>query len=74
MTSRAWIVDVKNDFLKAFMDEWIGWDGQKSKTGHDDTLDAVYWTCMTGRGHLMPTPKGITPKTKRENVWDMRNA
>jgi len=29
---------------------------------------------MTGRGHLMPTPKGITPKAKRENVWDMRNA
>ena len=42
---RMWISDVKDDFLMAFIDEWISWDGglQKSRTGHDDTLDAMYW-------------------------------
>ena len=53
-TSRLWISDVKTDFLRAFEDEWIGWDGGRSRTGHDDCLDAVYWTCYIGQSHLMP--------------------
>lgn len=64
MMSRAWIADVKDDFLLAFQDEWIGWDGGKSKTGHDDTLDAVYWMCVSAAGHLMPnaTAENLLPK------------
>ena len=54
MMSRAWVSDIKDDFIEAFEDEWVGWDGGKSRTGHDDTLDAVYLMMLAGQGHLMP--------------------
>jgi hypothetical protein len=53
MTSRMWISDEKDEFIQAFEDEWVGWDGGKSRTGHDDTLDAVYWLAMVSRGELI---------------------
>ncbi len=65
---RMWISDVKDDFLKAFMDEWIGWDGgtQRSRTGHDDTLDAVYWLMEISLGHVMAADAaGVTHKKER---------
>jgi hypothetical protein len=50
-----WLSDIKDEFLKAFTEEWISWDGglQKSRTGHDDTLDAVYWLGEISLGHIM---------------------
>jgi len=73
MMSRAWVSDVRDDFLNAFRDEWVGWDGGKSRTGHDDTLDAVYWCCLVARGHLMPIPSDrelpVRPKVKEKSIW-----
>lgn len=52
---RMWINSVKDDFLKSFEDEWVSWDGgnQKSRTGHDDTLDSVYWLGEISLGQVM---------------------
>lgn len=52
---RMWVSDIKDEFLKAFEDEWVSWDGglQKSRTGHDDTLDAVYWLMEIALGQVM---------------------
>jgi hypothetical protein len=52
-TSRAWISDVKDDFLLAFEEEWVSWDGGRTSSGHDDTLDAVYWACVVSQQYLM---------------------
>lgn len=62
VTSRIWESDVKNDFLMSFEDEWVGWDGQKSRTGHDDVLDSVYWLAYVAMGHL------FAPKNTREHL------
>lgn len=35
--------EINRDFLDSFEAEWIGWDGRRSRTGHDDCLDAVYY-------------------------------
>lgn len=74
MSGRAWVSDAGDDFISAFNDEWIGWDGGKSRTGHDDTLDAVYWMCFTAAGHLMPVleqdpANGIRRKERRPNPF-----
>jgi hypothetical protein len=53
-SGRMWISDVKDDFIRAFEDEWISWDGTRSLTRHDDTLDAVYGMAYVGQGHIMP--------------------
>ncbi len=52
---RIWVSTQKDEFLSAFEDEWVSWDGglQKSRTGHDDTLDAVYWLLEIALGHVM---------------------
>ena len=60
-TARMWIVDIKDDFVKEFENEWISWDGTKSLTRHDDTLDAVYGMAYVGQGHLMPKALGNLP-------------
>jgi phage terminase large subunit-like protein len=36
---RVWISDADNDFIQAFMDEWLNWPNGD----HDDCLDAVFW-------------------------------
>jgi hypothetical protein len=63
---RMWIASVKDDFLKAFCDEWISWDGglQRSRTGHDDTLDAVYWLMEIALGHVMQVKAAGQPEPK----------
>jgi hypothetical protein len=65
---RMWLNDVKDDFLKAFIEEWISWDGglQKSRTGHDDTLDAMYWLGEISLGHLMQETRAGHNEPKRE--------
>lgn len=50
-----WIASVKNDFIKAFEDEWISWDGTKSLTRHDDALDAVYGMAYVAQQYIQPT-------------------
>jgi hypothetical protein len=52
---RLWLADVDNDFISAFRDEWVSWDGTASRTGHDDCMDAVYWMSYVASGHLIPT-------------------
>jgi hypothetical protein len=52
---RMWITDEPNEFIDAFVDEWVGWDGDRSKTGNDDCLDGVYWMAYVASGHLTPT-------------------
>ena len=66
---RMWISDVKDDFIKNFEDEWISWDGglQKSRTGHDDTLDAVYWLREIALGHILKLSNpGIKQSVERK--------
>jgi hypothetical protein len=66
---RMWISDVKDEFLKAFEDEWVSWDGgaQKSRTGHDDTLDAVYWLMEISLGQVMQAASvGVVKKFDRK--------
>lgn len=67
---RMWISSVHDDFLKAFIDEWISWDGtlQKSRTGHDDTLDAVYWLMEVALGHVMQVQAAGLPTRKPKSV------
>lgn len=55
---RLWMPDVKRQFHEHFKQEWITWDGGKTITGHDDTLDAVYVACGVAQAHLMPKPVG----------------
>jgi hypothetical protein len=66
---RMWVSDVQDDFLKAFVDEWVGWDGglQKSRTGHDDTLDAVYWLMEISLGHVMQEQRAGHARRERVN-------
>lgn len=57
---RLWISDEIEsedgaEFLKAFEDEWVGWDGTSSRTGNDDCLDSVYWMAYVAQQHLKPT-------------------
>jgi hypothetical protein len=57
---RMWVTsqpppDQGGEFIQAFKDEWVGWDGNASITGHDDSLDAVYWMAYVAQGHLVPT-------------------
>jgi hypothetical protein len=58
-TGRAWLADYKNKFIEHFKLEWIGWDGEKkkSRTGHDDALDSVYYAFYVSGAHLMPQPE-----------------
>jgi hypothetical protein len=67
-SGRMWVTDVKDDFLKAFEGEWISWDGMKSLTKHDDTLDAVYGMAYVGQGHLMPKALGNLPVKRKERM------
>ncbi len=53
-TSRAWISDLSTPGLQNLIDEWISWDGKRTATGHDDCLDAWYYSLMAAQGHLMP--------------------
>ena len=70
MMSRMWVQDVKDDFIMAFEDEWVGWDGGKSRTGHDDTLDAVYWLSEVGRGFIAKAIKSEKkPKERGSNPY-----
>jgi hypothetical protein len=72
-TGRMWVSDVKNAFVRAFEDEWIGWDGGKSRTGHDDCLDGVYWCAYIAQSHLMPTVDRndlpVMAQKKTVNPW-----
>ena len=65
-SGRMWILDVKDEFTKAFEDEWISWDGTRSLTRHDDTLDAVYGMAYVSQGHLMPKSDKTLPVKRRE--------
>jgi hypothetical protein len=53
---RIWIADQPQggDFVPEFEKEWISWDGRRTKTGHDDCLDAVYWMAYIAQSHLVP--------------------
>jgi hypothetical protein len=69
-SGRMWISDVKDDFIQAFEDEWMTWDGARTLTRHDDALDAVYGMAYIGQGHLMPSVQGnlfVGRNVKREN-------
>jgi len=61
---RMWTSSLKDDFIKAFEDEWISWDGQRSLTRHDDALDAVYGMAYVGQGHIMPQSMKASFKKK----------
>lgn len=65
--NRMWISDVQDDFLKAFMDEWASWDGttQKSRTGHDDTLDAMFWLMTIALGAVMQADRAGHESNRR---------
>ena len=65
---RLWVTSKRNEFIDAFVDEWVGWDGTKSKTGHDDCLDAVYWMAYVAQGHLAPTASRARDKRTRTHV------
>ena len=64
---RMWISDVRDDFLNAFVDEWISWDGglARSRTGHDDTLDATYYLREIALGHVMKMRAAGVGSTER---------
>lgn len=57
-TGRMWISSVQDEFLSMFIDQWISWDGgqQKSRTGHDDTLDSAYILSLAAEGQIMQVP------------------
>jgi hypothetical protein len=65
-TGRMWISSQKDAVLDEFENEWIGWDGEKSITKHDDTLDAGYGVAYIGQGHLMPRTQGDIPINARQ--------
>jgi len=54
-TGKMWLSSVQDLFLKKFIDEWISWDGglARSRTGHDDTLDAMYWLREVALGNVI---------------------
>ena len=69
-TGRMWISSVHDQYLKTFIDQWVSWDGgtEKSRTGHDDALDAMYLLSLAAQGHVMQAPQpGVEPYKKRES-------
>jgi hypothetical protein len=69
--SRAWISDVSNSFIDNFIDEWIGWDGEKTRSGHDDCLDAVYWLLYVSQQflHTKPMTENIGRTERKPNPF-----
>lgn len=71
---RMWLSTVKNDFIDSFIDEWISWDGERTRTGHEDCMDAVYWAAYVAQGHLLPPKQeksiGVRKK-KQANPYDV---
>lgn len=66
-TSRLWVSDVETEFISWFRQEWVSWNGQRSATGHDDTLDGVYWGAHIAQGHLMPKSESETLPVRKEH-------
>jgi hypothetical protein len=70
---RLWLsTDLNPDFRQALEDEWVGWDGNRSKTGNDDVLDSVYWMAYAMQGHLIPTSsrkRDSERKKKKKNIY-----
>jgi len=72
-SSRAWMSDVRTPFLDIFYDEWISWDGKRTKTGHDDALDSAYWMLYVSQRYLMPSQnKNLERRSEVEN-YETRN-
>jgi hypothetical protein len=69
---RLWLgEDSCPDFIAAFTDEWVGWDGSASRTRHDDCLDSVYWMAYVASGHLTPTAdRNKTKRAKKSCPYD----
>jgi hypothetical protein len=70
---RMWVSSLKDDFIHAFEDEWISWDGQRSLTRHDDALDAVYGMAYVGQGHIMPQSMNMSFKKKERKSSPLAN-
>jgi hypothetical protein len=65
---RLWLSsEPMGDFIPSFKEEWVGWDGIQSRTGHDDCLDAVYWMSYVGSGHLVPTADRNRERKRKEH-------
>lgn len=46
--------DAENEFLTAFQEEWINWQGNAlADQGHDDALDAVFGVWHLGKDYLV---------------------
>jgi hypothetical protein len=69
--TRAWISDVRTPFIDSFVDEWIGWDGERTRSGHDDCLDAVYWLLYVSQQYLVMPSMGesIGVRVRRPSVF-----
>ena len=63
--SRAWVSNAPTPFIKAFEDEWVGWDGTQRE--HDDTLDAVYHMLRVSTGM-----EGAKVPSMQEQPWYAR--
>lgn len=69
--SKAWVADTKLPFIDFFIDEWIGWDGEKTRSGHDDCLDAVYWLLYVSQ-QFLSTPsltEGIGRRERKPSAF-----
>jgi hypothetical protein len=69
---RMWVSSDAVSFFGSFEEEWVSWDGTRTKTDHDDCLDAVYWMAYIAQGHLVPAKEresiGVT-EPKKPNPW-----
>lgn len=53
--SRVFISDANNNFLRAFRDEWVNWQGDALEDMyHNDTLDAVYAMLVAAEPFVTP--------------------
>jgi hypothetical protein len=59
-TSRMYISDVETDFISSFKQEWVSWNGSRTATGFDDSLDAVYWAAHATQPNLISAPRSST--------------
>ena len=73
-TSRVYLSDAENEFLSAFRDEWMNWQGDALEEMHNnDTLDACYAMLKAGEGFVAPlmrTKEGITNPFWRKKTHD----
>jgi hypothetical protein len=62
--ARIWVLDTPNEFIDAFLNEWLMYPNSE----HDDCLDAVYLAAIAGEGFMPSKAERSGKKKKKRNL------